>query len=602
MSLLCVDELNVYFETADETVHAVRDLSFRLDAQQSLAIVGESGSGKSQAVNAMLGLLAENGRATGSVLLSGKQLLNIGEERLRRYRGRRVSVVFQNPMTSLNPYLTIGTQLARVLIEQRGMSADVAGREVVRMLDAVQLPGAKDRLNSYPHEYSGGMRQRVMIAAALLCRPDILIADEPTTALDVTVQASILQLLRELQDAFHTALILISHDLAVVAGVCDRVIVMHDGQTIEDNTTEQVFANPEHSVTRTLLDAAPRLDSVLPTSRDCDRDGEPLVEVDSVQVDYPMPRTGWFSRKHFLAVRDVSFKLHPGETLGIVGESGCGKSSLARALLGVGDYSGVVKYRGEAVHALSSESLQRFHRELQIVFQDPLGSLNPRMTIRDIVAEPLLIHRLAHSQQDIRDRVVAALERVGLDAAMLNRYPHEFSGGQCQRIGIARALMTSPRVLICDEAVSALDVTVQAEILELLQQLRAQLGLAIVFIAHDLAVVRQISDRVAVMYLGRVVEQGLVANIYAKPQHPYTQALLDAAPLPDPAIERQRQRHLQNTELPPPWQVAPGCAYRMRCPRALAVCEQQRPLLSPLQASPTSDLCACHSPADAVGN
>ncbi|MEO0576267.1 MAG: ABC transporter ATP-binding protein [Pseudomonadota bacterium] len=595
MSLLCVDDLNVYFETADETLHAVRDLNFRLETTEALAIVGESGSGKSQAVNAILGLLAENGRATGSVRLEGTELLNIGENAMRQYRGRRLSVVFQNPMTSLNPYVSIGFQLARVLIEQRGMSEAMATREVVRMLDAVQLPGARARLTSYPHEYSGGMRQRVMIAAALLCRPDVLIADEPTTALDVTVQASILQLLRELQASFKTALIMISHDLAVVAGVCDRVIVMHEGAAIEDGSTDSVFASPQTPTTCALLDAVPRLDTPLPAVRSCDRETQPLLSATSVRVRYPVPRESWWSARRFSAVRHVSLQLHAGETLGIVGESGCGKSSMARALLGVGDIEGDVRYRGESVATMSRASQRRFAQELQIVFQDPLGSLNPRMTIEDIVAEPLIIHRISDTRAERKQRVIQMLERVGLDGTMLNRYPHEFSGGQCQRIGIARALMTSPRVLICDEAVSALDVTVQAEILQLLMGLQRELGLAIVFIAHDLAVVRDVSDRVAVMYLGRVVETGTVAQIYTAARHPYTRELLESAPLPDPKTERHRDRVLRNTELPAPWQKASGCAYQARCPRAIEVCRKDTPQLRYPGEAGLHEV-ACHNP------
>lgn len=594
MSLLCVDDLNVVFQTADDQVHAVRDLSFRLEKREALAIVGESGSGKSQAVNAILGLLSENGQATGSVRFDGTQILNLGQQALRRFRGRRMSVVFQNPMTSLNPYLSIGYQLARVLIEQRGMSAELAEREVVHMLDAVQLPGARDRLNSFPHEYSGGMRQRVMIAAALLCRPDVLIADEPTTALDVTVQASILQLLRDLQASFNTALILISHDLAVVAGVCDRVIVMHEGRAIEDGSADAVFAAPETPVTQALLAAVPRLDTDLPATRSCDRDSAPLLSAQSVSVRYPSPRTRWWAARRFSAVRQVSLQLHAGETLGIVGESGCGKSSLARALLNIGDIEGDVHYAGERLGTMNQSSRRRFARELQIVFQDPLGSLNPRMTIKDIVAEPLAIHGLVTDRGERRQRVIQMLERVGLNASMLNRYPHEFSGGQCQRIGIARALMTSPRVLLCDEAVSALDVTVQADILELLMRLQRELSLAMVFVAHDLAVVRDVSDRVAVMYLGRIVETGRVSDIYRSPQHPYTRELLESAPLPDPRTERHRNREATHAELPAPWRSASGCAYRSRCPQAVDVCGSDRPTLA-ADGTGMHEV-ACHNP------
>ncbi|MEL7372864.1 MAG: ABC transporter ATP-binding protein, partial [Pseudomonadota bacterium] len=510
MSLLRVDDLNVRFETDGAEVHAVRNLDLRLEPQEAVGIVGESGSGKSQAMAAIMGLLSENGRATGSVLLDGEEILNLDEKALRGVRGRRLSIVFQDPMTSLNPYLTIGQQLSRVLIEQRSMDEAMARNEVVRMLDAVKLPAARRRLSSYPHEYSGGMRQRVMIAAALLCRPDILIADEPTTALDVTVQASILQLLGELRESFRTALILISHDLGVVAGVCDRLVVMDQGRVIEEGPTETVFASPQTRCTQALIEAVPRLDRPAPQRRDVDRSGAPLLQADKLVVRYPLPRPGWRGPRRFTAVRGVDLDLYPGETLGVVGESGCGKSSLARALLDIGRDSGEVQYLGRPFSGLRGESLRRARRDLTFVFQDPLGSLDPRMTIEQTVEEPALVHGLVRERGACRNRVIEMLERVGLDASMLNRYPHEFSGGQCQRIGIARALMTQPRVLICDEAVSALDVAVQAGILSLLDGLQRELSLAIVFIAHDLAVVREVSDRVIVMYLGRVVEEGPV--------------------------------------------------------------------------------------------
>ncbi|MEO0616165.1 MAG: ABC transporter ATP-binding protein [Pseudomonadota bacterium] len=593
MSLLRVDDLNVHFETDDADVHAVRNLDLRLEPQESVGIVGESGRGKSQAMAAIMGLLSENGRATGSVLLDGEEILNLDEKALRGVRGRRLSIVFQDPMTSLNPYLTIGQQLSRVLIEQRNMNETMARNEVVRMLDAVKLPAARRRLSSYPHEYSGGMRQRVMIAAALLCRPDILIADEPTTALDVTVQASILQLLGELRESFRTALILISHDLGVVAGVCDRLVVMDQGRVIEEGPTETVFASPQTACTQALIEAVPRLDRPGPTRREVDRSVAPLLQADKLVVRYPLPRPGWRGPRRFTAVRGVDLDLYPGETLGVVGESGCGKSSLARALLDIGRESGEVQYLGRPFSGLRGEALRRARRDLTFVFQDPLGSLDPRMTIEQTVEEPALVHGLVRERGACRSRVIEMLERVGLDASMLNRYPHEFSGGQCQRIGIARALMTQPRVLICDEAVSALDVTVQAGILSLLDELQRELSLAIVFIAHDLAVVREVSDRVIVMYLGRVVEAGPVQALYSAPRHPYTRALLQAAPIPDPVIERGRDRPATQFEIPAPWNLPPGCPYRQRCAHATDACASSLPELRVLDGDGVRRV-ACH--------
>ncbi|MEL7022558.1 MAG: ABC transporter ATP-binding protein [Pseudomonadota bacterium] len=603
MSLLCVDELNVEFSTPDGPVRAVRDLSFRLDPNESLGIVGESGSGKSQAMSALLGLLAENGTASGSVRLQGEEILNLPNKALRKIRGRRIAMVFQDPMTSLNPYVTIGYQLRRVLTEQRGLDGDVATAEVVRMLDAVRLPAARSRLKSYPHEYSGGMRQRVMIAAAMLCRPDVLIADEPTTALDVTVQSGILSLLKELQESFHTALILISHDLGVVAGTCDQLLVMHAGQVIEEGATRDVFHNPSAETTRALLAAVPRLDQPPAPRMPSSTSDVPLLEAYGVRVRYPLPRPGWFGPRSFTAVRDVDLTVMEGETVGIVGESGCGKSSLVRGLLDMSHRDSGLRYRGEPCDQMGRETRRRMRRDVQFVFQDPLGSLNPRMTILELVSEPLTIHGLATSESERRRRVIAMLERVGLDRSMLLRYPHEFSGGQCQRIGIARALMTHPRLLICDEAVSALDVTVQAEILQLLADLQREFGLGIVFISHDLAVIRDISNWVAVMYLGRIVEQGPVASLYENPRHPYTRALLDAAPVPDPDVERRRERRLPDDELPAPWNLPVGCPYRSRCRLADDRCARERPeLKSEVGSATPSHRVACWNPGqtDAV--
>jgi oligopeptide/dipeptide ABC transporter ATP-binding protein len=599
VNLLAVDELSVTFETPDGPVHAVRDLNFRLDRKETLGIVGESGSGKSQAMAAILGLLPANGAATGSVRMEGEEVLNRGEAVLRKIRGRRISIIFQDPMTSLSPYMTIGHQLGRVLLEQRGLSGDTARAEVIRMLDAVRVPAAKDRLVSYPHELSGGMCQRVLIAAALLCRPDVLIADEPTTALDVTVQADILDLLRELQASFRTAMILITHDLGIVAGACDRLIVLDQGRAVEEGETETVFADPQTEQTRALIEAVPRLDRERGRGPVTAITGEPLLAADNVVVQFLRPRHHWFRRGKFEAVIDVSLAIHPSETLAIVGESGCGKSTLVRSLMRlVPIAAGEIRFLGRAFADMDRDADKRARRDLQLVFQDPLGSLDPRMTIEQIVGEPLRVHRHDLPRADRLQRVVSMLERVGLGASMLNRYPHEFSGGQCQRIGIARALITEPRVLICDEAVSALDVTVQASVLELLAGLQNELGIGIIFIAHDLAVVRRVSHRVMVMYLGRIVEVADAHTLYARPRHPYTRALIDSVPIPDPVLERKRERTIPLGEVPDPWDLPPGCAYRARCPYAIDVCAEQRPPLAPLSGKAGLHRVACHRAAE----
>ncbi len=593
MSVLSVTNLDVTFETAAGPVAAVRDLRFRLDARETLGIVGESGSGKSQSVLAIMGLLAENGRAEGSVKLDGEEILNRPAAEMNRVRGRRIAMVFQDPMTSLNPHVTVGRQLARVLMEHRGRSYKDALKEVEQMLDAVRLPAAGRRLSSYPHEFSGGMRQRVMIAGALLCRPEVLIADEPTTALDVTVQASILALLRELRDAFGTALILITHDLGVVAGNCDQVIVMQDGERREEGATADIFASPRDPYTRKLLAAVPRLDERTPLRPALADDGaDPLLEVRGLSVRFPLPRQRLLARReYFRAVEDADLTLAPAETLGVVGESGCGKSSLARAVLRLLPVTeGTVALLGRPLDRLDRAAMRAVRRDLQLVFQDPLGSLDPRMPIGEIVAEPLTVHERSLRRPERRERVEAMLERVGLGPETLSRYPHELSGGQCQRAGIARALVTRPRLLICDEAVSALDVSVQAGIIDLLLSLQQEMGLGILFIAHDLAVVRRVSHRVMVMYLGRVVERNRAGELYARPRHPYTRALLDAVPVPDPAVERRRSPPPAARDLPVPWNPPAGCAYRTRCPWAVERCAAEEP---PLRSVGGGEV-ACH--------
>jgi peptide/nickel transport system ATP-binding protein len=597
MSLLDVRDLDVRFATPDGEVHAVRDLSFTLDKGETLGIVGESGSGKSQSVLSLLGLLAENGTVGGSASFEGRDLLRLPEAELRAIRGRRISMIFQDPMTSLNPYLTIADQMTQVVREHERSSQKAARARCLDMLEAVKIPEAAARLDRYPHELSGGMRQRVMIASSLLLNPDVLIADEPTTALDVTVQAQILDLMRDLNARFGTAIILITHDLGVVAGLCERLLVMHEGELKERGEVRDIFYRPEHPYTRALLKAVPRLDEDRAerlVSGRTEGAGRPdhkaareggaqptLLSVEGLEVRFPVPGEGWLGRKRSLrAVDGVDLTLQWGETLGVVGESGCGKSTLARAILKlVPATAGRVCLLGRDLYEMDRKALRGMRREFQVIFQDPLASLNPRMTVGDIVSEPLWTHRPELDKAGVRQQVVEVLQRVGLSGAELNRYPHEFSGGQCQRIGIARALVLKPKVIVCDEPVSALDVSIQAQIINLLVDLQVELGLSLIFIAHDLAVVRHISDRVLVMYLGSVMEVSSREDLYRRPRHPYTRALISAVPIPDPDKERSRERELLFGDLPSPMDPPSGCRFRTRCRFAQERCRREVPEL-----------------------
>ncbi len=603
MSVLALDKLNVRFATTDGEVHAVRDLSFELGERETLGIVGESGSGKTQSVLSLLGLLAANGRATGGALFDGRNLLELPERELRRIRGSKISMIFQDPMTSLNPYLTIAAQMLQVVRAHERVSTKAARARCLEMLEAVAIPEAAARFDRYPHELSGGMRQRVMIATSLLLGPRVLIADEPTTALDVTVQAQILELMKDLKRRFDTAIILITHDLGVIAGLADRVLVMQDGELKEHGAVDDIFYRPQHEYTRALLKAVPRLDSpprnepltgaaaVAAVDASLPPVTEPLVEAVGVKVHFPVLGDRWWTRRTLKAVDGVDLTLAPGETLGIVGESGSGKSTLARAILKLVPVSaGRVCVLGRDLAQLSAAQLRPLKRNVQVVFQDPLASLNPRMTVGNIVSEPLWTHRPELDAAAVRAEVVEILRRVGLTGRELNRYPHEFSGGQCQRIGIARALVLKPKLIVCDEPVSALDVSIQAQIVNLLLDLRREFALALIFIAHDLAVVRHISHRVLVMYLGRVMEIAPSAHLYDRPSHPYTRALISAVRLPDPRAERSRLREMLSGDLPSPIDPPSGCRFRTRCHYAIDRCRDEVPQLRPFERA----LVACH--------
>ena len=570
MSLLEVNDLTVAYDG----VAVVEGFSFGVDAGESVGLVGESGSGKSQTALAILGLLPRRAAASGSINFDGTELLGAGEDTLNRFRAQRIGIVFQDPMQALNPYLRIGRQLREILVRHGLASGAEADERVNQMLTRVGLPDARRQFRAYPHELSGGMRQRVMLASALIAGPDLLIADEPTTALDVTVQAQILDLLEEIRD--DTALLLITHDLGVVAGRCERMLVMEKGRLVDAGATTAVFASPGHAHTRKLLDAAPRVDTgeTLPPVS-----GSSILGVDGASVSFRGARG-----RELHAVSGVNLSLSAGETLAVVGESGSGKSSLVRAVLGLVPLaSGRVVYAGSALEGPVEDRPATRRRDLQLVFQDPVSALNPQMRVRDAVGEPLLVHASGLSARQRLERVSEALQQVGLAPEYLGRFPHELSGGQAQRVAIARALILDPKVLICDEAVAALDGSVREQVLELLRRVQQDTGLSIIFISHDLAVVRSISHRVLVMYMGRVVEVAENARLFSRPRHPYTRALIEAVPIPDPVatLKKAPLRGEVSSLLYPP----PGCVFHPRCRYAVDGCRRERPELRDVAGS-----------------
>jgi len=550
-ALLEIAGLNVHFATPDGDVHAVKDAGLVINESECLGVVGESGSGKSQLFLAAFGLLAGNGRVTGSVKFRGEEILGASPKRLNALRGGAVTMIFQDPLTSLTPHMKIGAQITEALMLHRKVSRTEAQNRAREMLDYVRIPESARRLRQYPHELSGGMRQRVMIAMATITGPDLIIADEPTTALDVTVQAQILEILRALKTEKKTAIAMVSHDMGVIAGIADRVQVMRAGEIVESGTADEIFYAPRHAYTRMLLDAIPRADE---TPSLVTAIGAPLLTVDDLSVSFPVKDKGLFGKtRRQRAVDGISFTLHQGETLGVVGESGCGKSTLARAVLQLLPKSGGrVVWLGRDLEAQSQSDIRKLREDFQIVFQDPLASLDPRMPVGVSIAEPLKALEPHLTRETVRSRVRAIMRRVGLEPGWINRYPHELSGGQNQRVGLARAMIVGPKMLVCDEAVSALDVSIQAQIVELIRDLQAETGLALIFISHDLSVVRRLSHRVMVLYLGRVVELAPSAALYADPRHPYTRALLSAVLSPDPRAERLRKRKLLTGDLPSP--------------------------------------------------
>jgi peptide/nickel transport system ATP-binding protein len=653
--LLDVEDLHVHFVTSRGVVRAVEGISYQVRPGEVVAIVGESGCGKSVSSLAIMRLLTKPaGRVVrGSIRLDGRDLLALSEDEMREVRGRDISMIFQEPMTSLNPVLPIGLQIMEPMLIHLGMDEAAARARAIELLRLVGITDAERRLDQYPHQFSGGMRQRVMIAIGLACNPKLIIADEPTTALDVTIQAQILELMKDLSRRLNIALIVITHNLGVVARYADRVNVMYAARIVEQGTADDVFLRPRHPYTLGLMRSVPRLDrprdarletieglppNLLAPPEGCRfaprcphridvcaqepalgevegghraacwraaemarvaaqpaaarppepavaRDASaPLLSVDTLSKHFTVSVGG----RSFLgggkatvrAVQDVSFDIMPGETLGLVGESGCGKTTVGRLILKLEDPTGgAIRFEGTDIAGLRARDMRDLRRKIQVIFQDPYSSLNPRMTVGQIIGEPLGVYGLAPNRKAARERVAELLGQVGLFPYMAERYPHELSGGQRQRVGIARALAMEPSFIVCDEPVSALDVSIQGQIINLLEELQSRLGLTYLFIAHDLAVVRHISTRVAVMYLGRIMELASRDALYAEPLHPYTKALLDAAPVPDPLVERSRAPRTLGGELPSPLTPPSGCVFHTRCPLASAECRATVPAL-----------------------
>ena len=545
--LISVRDLTVSFKTRHESILAVDRLNFELKENEILGIVGESGSGKSQTVLSIMGLLEQNGSATGEANFRGVSLLSLPMSELNHIRGKEIGMIFQDPMSSLNPYITIGSQMSHILARHTDLTKKEREEKCVEMLDSVGIVNPRQRFDGYSFELSGGMRQRVMIASALLTSPKLLIADEPTTALDVTVQEKILDLILEVRDRFDMSVILITHDLGVVARTCEKVLVMKQGQLQEQGEVDQIYYSPKNEYTRELLNKSRRINLIdskdLDGKDENDREEKKLVEAKQVSVLFNLPKGSLLApRKQIAAVNKVSAEVWEGEILGVVGESGSGKSTFSRTILGLQKVtSGELRVLGQDLNSQKIAVKKTLRKRMQVVFQDPYSSLNPRMTIQEILLEPLLVFFSELDRGVHFDQIRNVLVEVGLDERLLGRYPHELSGGQCQRVAISRALLPIPELLVCDEAVSALDASVRAEIIDLLVRLKSERGLTIVFIAHDLAVVRKICDRVIVMEKGKIVEQGDTETVFQNPKEDYTKNLISAVPIADPRFEKDRR-------------------------------------------------------------
>ncbi|MDM8526043.1 ABC transporter ATP-binding protein [Desulfococcaceae bacterium HSG8] len=661
MSILQVKNLVTAFDTESGRIRAADDVSFEVSRGRTLGIVGESGCGKSVTALSIMRLLPKPAGIieSGQILFDDTDIIGIEPDKMHEIRGRRISMIFQEPMTALNPVHRIGKQIGEVFrIHFPGMNPREIRKKSLEMLRKVGIPDPEKRMREHPHKISGGMRQRIMIAMALACKPDVLIADEPTTALDVTIQAQILELMKELQREIGMTIIFITHDLGVIAEICDHVVVMYAGKIAEISPVRELFENPEHPYTRGLLSSIPKLETPgkarlniirgmvpslhelpegcrfqnrCPDAREicetmprtelvgenhfasCHFTGsglgiqnpggsdfrfpisdEYLLEVRNLKMHFPI-HGGVFWRKigTVYAVDGVSFKVKTGETLGLVGESGCGKTTVGRAILRLCEPSGgEVIFQGKPMSEFNGSGLRDMRRDMQMIFQDPFESLNSRHTIGDIVEEPFIIHGIL-GPEERKAQVKKLLNRVGIPERAITLFPHEFSGGQRQRIGIARAIALNPRLIICDEPVSALDVSIQSQILNLLLELQQDMGLTYIFIAHDLAVVKHISDHIAVMYLGKIVEYTDADTIYGNPLHPYTRTLISAIPVPDPSVKREKQ--ILQGDVPSPISPPPGCHFHTRCPIVTDCCKTEKPILRPAPGTEgESHLVACH--------